>query len=181
VTDHREKFKSSPAAMARYSRERARNAELTRETLELKHAGWSFRQIAERHGCSVVTSSRRYNKALAKYVPEQLVATERQASLDRWENILRSDLEMMAQAKARGDIDGYVKLHNAAMQIEDRRIIVLGMQAPKVLVLQEEKVEATPQETELQTLLAQAKEANEARRAAMGAPAPDETTEEKAA
>lgn len=166
--------------VARWSQVKAERARQTRETLELVNAGWSLRKVAEYHGVSVKTVTVRYNKALKQYLPAQVVANARVALIDRLDTLTRSNLEMMAEAKKNGNVEAYARLHACQMQAEDRRINVMGLQAPKVLVVQQAEVEATPQETEMQRLLANAKAANEARRAAMGAP-PAEPAEESAA
>lgn len=168
------------ASVTKWHEQKARTARETRETLELLNAGWSHRSVAEKHGVGLKTVAARYKKALKQYLPEQEVVQARKAFLDRLDALTRSDLEMLARAKREGNIDAYAKLHACLMAAEDRRIEVMGLQAPKTLVVQQPDLQATPQETELQGLLAQAREANEAKLAAMGAPAADDTEESAA-
>lgn len=156
-----------PTMVARWSEQQAESQRQIRETLELVNAGWSYRAVAERHGCTPKTVSSRYRKALKRYLPAQEVAHARKALLDRLDTLVRTDLELMGKAVRAGNIDGYVKLHAALLAAEDRRIDVMGLQAPKTLVVQQPEVVATPQETELQGLLAQARADNEAKMAQM--------------
>lgn len=167
----------SPAALARYSREKAEREKQVRETLELINAGWTYRQVAAHHGVAVTTVTKRYKKALTKYLPPQEVDAARRALIDRLDTITRANLELMGEARRDRDLDKFAKVQTLQMALEDRRINVMGLKAPTTLVIQEEKVEATPQETEMQKLLRAAQEAKEARRAAMGA----KTEEESAA
>jgi hypothetical protein len=149
------------ARLARWSQTQANQQQMVRETLELVNAGWSHRSIAEKHGVTVGTVSKRYKQAIKRYLPPVLVEQSRRALIDRLDASTRATLELMGNAAKAGNVDAYVKLHGALMAAEDRRIEVIGLQAPKTLVVQQETVEATPQETALQGLLAAARERNE--------------------
>jgi hypothetical protein len=162
------------AQVTKWSQIQAEQQRLVRETLELVNAGWSHRAVAEKHGCTIQTVSKRYKRGLKKYLPPQEVEAARRALMDRLDTVTLSTLTLMGKAVRAGNIDSYIKLHGSLMAAEDRRIEVMGLQAPKTLVVQQETIEATPQETALQGLLAAARERNEQIKKEMTADAQDE-------
>jgi hypothetical protein len=148
--------KRSPAAIARWEREKSEQRALQREALELRQAGYSFRRIAEIQGCSVRTAATRHRKACRREVPEELIVETRKVELDRYDTLTLMNMKLLAQAFEVGDIEAFCKIQDRINAVHDRRAKMIPIQVPVTMVIDQKVDHTTDQDRELSTLLGQA-------------------------
>lgn len=155
VTEDKNKPRSA-AAIARWEREKAHSRQLQRETLEMRKAGFSYRQIAEVHGCSVATSLKRYKKAIARDVPGELIEHTRTLELDRYDAITQMNMALLQKAYESGDVEAFCKIQNQIHSVHDRRKGIVPIAVPAKLVVDQSVTTQTEQDRELADLLGKA-------------------------
>jgi len=143
----------SPAAIARYEREKAENRERQRQALELRQSGHTYRQIAEIQGTSARSAMLRCKKAVKKDIPPELVETVRDIELSRLDIITQMNLILMQKAYEAGDVDNFCKLQDRVHAVHDRRKKMIPIEAPTKLVIDQTTTMQTDQDRELSDLL----------------------------
>lgn len=146
----------SAAAIARFDREKTEQRQKVRETLELRKSGHSFRQIAEIQGCTIRTATLRHKKALAKFVPKELVEEVRALELDRYDQLTVMNLTLLTRAYDRGDVESFCKLQDRINAVHDRRKKMVPIEVPVTLIIDQKVEHTTDQDRELADLLGKA-------------------------
>lgn len=155
------------AAVAVYHREKAEQRRRRAEALEMVVAGYTHRQIAEHQGVKLKTITARLARAYKEQVPATLVDEARKMVLDRLQTRTLAVHQLMREARDNKDIDAYCKLNAQAIALDDRVIRVVGLEAPKRVLVEAEVTEVTEQDRELRDLINEAKMRNAGVRARM--------------
>jgi len=168
-------FLKSPAAIARWNREKAQKRWLRQQAYDLRKTNHSLAQIAAIQGCTIATARKRYEQAIKEYVPEELIKEIRAMELDRYDALQQTLLPMIEERRRLKDVDGFMKLFNGYLSVSDRRIKLTGAAAPVQVRIDGTIVQESEQDRELKRLIKDAEEVNrEFDRMASAAGAQDE-------
>jgi len=146
----------TPAAIARFEREKANQRKLQREVLELRKAGYSYYRIAQVQGCSTRTALNRYKRAIARDIPEEEIIEARKLELDRYDEITVMNMALLARAFEAGDVETFCKIQDRINGVHDRRRMMIPIQVNPKLVIEQETTLRTAQDSELADLLGKA-------------------------
>ena len=144
---------ATAAGIARYEREKAQRRQLQRQVLELRKAGYTYRQIAELQGCNIGTAMKRHKRAMAKEVPSELVEQVRGIELDRYDSLTQMNMNLLVRAYESGNIDDYCKLVDRINSVHDRRKKLVPIEVPTRLIVDQTIEHQTEQDRELADLL----------------------------
>lgn len=144
---------SNPVAVATYERKRAESRRLQVQALELRKAGYTYRQIGEVQGCAATTVANRVRKAIRREVPQELIDSTRAIELERIDTMTLMCQKIMQKAFDAGDTETYFKAQDRANALHDRRANLIPIKAPTKLLIDQNVTTQTDADRELSEII----------------------------